>query len=129
VGTPARILLAEDDRILRKAGEVSLRKKGYEVIPAVDGEDALAKARDQKPDLVLLDVMMPKMHGFDVLFALKADPSVRDIPVIMLTNLEQPADIQRAADAGAHSYLVKSNMNLDELAARIAEALATRTRA
>ena len=129
MGTPARILLAEDDRILRKAGEVSLRKKGYEVIPAVDGEDALAKARDQKPDLVLLDVMMPKMHGFDVLFALKADPSVRDIPVIMLTNLEQPADIQRAADAGAHSYLVKSNMNLDELAARIAEALATRTRA
>jgi CheY-like chemotaxis protein len=129
VSTPPCILLAEDDRILRKAGEVSLRKKGYEVIPAVDGEDALAKARDHKPDLVLLDVMMPKMHGFDVLFALKADPSVRDIPVIMLTNLEQPADIQRAADAGAHSYLVKSNMNLDDLAARIAEALATRTRA
>ena len=123
MSTPARILLAEDDRILRKAGEVSLKKKGYEVIPAVDGEDALAKARAQKPDLILLDVMMPKMHGFDVLHAMKRDPEVRDIPVIMLTNLEQPADIQRAADAGAHSYLVKSNMNLDELAARIAEAL------
>ncbi len=122
----ARILLAEDDRILRKAGEVSLKKKGHDVIPAVDGEDALAKTRVHKPDLVLLDVMMPKMHGFDVLFALKDDPSVRDIPVIMLTNLEQPADIQRAADAGAHSYLVKSNMNLDELAARIADALAHR---
>ena len=121
--SPARILLAEDDRILRKAGEVSLKKKGYEVIAAVDGEDALAKARAEKPDLVLLDVMMPKMHGFDVLSALKGDPDVRDIPVIMLTNLEQPADIRRAADAGAHSYLVKSNMNLDELAARIAEAL------
>jgi CheY-like chemotaxis protein len=126
VRTPARILLAEDDRILRKAGEVSLTKRGYEVIAAVDGEDALAKARHHKPDLVLLDVMMPKMHGFDVLFALKGDPSVRDIPVIMLTNLEQAADIKRAADAGAHSYLVKSNMNLDELAARIADALATR---
>ncbi len=122
----ARILLAEDDRILRKAGEVSLRKKGYDVIAAVDGEDALAKARAQKPDLVLLDVMMPKMHGFDVLDALKGDPDVRDIPVIMLTNLEQPADIRRAADAGAHSYLVKSNMNLDDLAARIADALARR---
>src|SRR5207253_3826182 len=83
---PARILLAEDDRILRKAGEVSLKKKGYDVIPAVDGEDALAKARAEKPDLVLLDVMMPKMHGFDVLYALKGDPEVRDIPVIMLTN-------------------------------------------
>ena len=120
---PVRILLAEDDRILRKAGEVSLRKKGYEVIAAVDGEDALAKTRDHKPDLILLDVIMPKMHGFDVLSALKSDPSVRNIPVIMLTNLEQPADVKRAADAGAHSYLVKSNMNLDELAARIAAAL------
>ena len=124
--TAARILLAEDDRILRKAGEVSLRKRGYDVIAAVDGEDALAKARAQKPDLVLLDVMMPKMHGFDVLQALKDDPDSRDIPVIMLTNLEQPADIRRAADAGAHSYLVKSNMNLDDLAARIHEALAGR---
>jgi CheY-like chemotaxis protein len=124
----ARILLAEDDRILRKAGEVSLRKRGYEVIPAVDGADALAKALDQKPDLVLLDVMMPKMNGFDVLDALKADPAVRDIPVIMLTNLETPADIKRAADAGAHSYLVKSNMNLDDLAARIADALSQRAR-
>lgn len=121
-----RILLAEDDRILRKAGEVSLRKKGYEVIAAVDGEDALAKARDHRPDLVLLDVMMPKMNGFEVLHALKGEPGIRDIPVIMLTNLEQPADIKRAADAGAHSYLVKSNMNLDELAARIKEALASK---
>jgi len=126
VAGPARILLAEDDRILRKAGEVSLRKKGYDVIPAVDGEDALIKARAHKPDLVLLDVMMPKMQGFEVLDALKGDPTVRDIPVIMLTNLETAADIKRAADAGAHSYLVKSNMNLDELAARIAEALAHR---
>ena len=123
-----RILLAEDDRILRKAGEVSLTKKGYEVIAAIDGEDALAKALAHIPDLVLLDVMMPKMNGFDVLFALKRDPLVRDIPVIMLTNLEQPADITRAVEAGAHSYLVKSNLNLDDLAARIREALADRVR-
>ena len=123
-----RILLAEDDRILRKAGEVSLKKKGYDVIAAVDGEDALTKARDQRPDLVLLDVMMPKMNGFDVLFALKREPSLKDIPVIMLTNLEQPADIKRATDGGAHSYLVKSNMNLDDLAARIKDALTDRVR-
>jgi len=122
----SRILLAEDDRILRKAGEVSLKKKGYDVIAAVDGEDALVKALAEKPDLVLLDVMMPKMNGFDVLFALKRDPIVKDIPVIMLTNLEQPADIARAAEAGAHSYLVKSNMNLDDLAARIHDALVQR---
>ena len=122
----ARILLAEDDRILRKAGETSLKKKGYDVIAAVDGEDALAKAREHRPDLILLDVMMPKMHGFDVLRALKGDATVRDIPVIMLTNLEQAADIKRATDDGAVGYLVKSNMNLDELAVKIAGALKAR---
>ena len=123
-----RILLAEDDRILRKAGEVSLKKKGYEVISAVDGEDALAKALAHKPDLVLLDVMMPKMNGFEVLHALKSEAAVRDIPVIMLTNLEQPSDLARAREGGAHSYLVKSNLNLDDLAARIKDALADRVR-
>src|SRR3954464_12526079 len=112
----ARILLAEDDRILRKAGETALRRKGYEVVAAVDGEDALAKAREQAPDLVLLDVMMPKIHGFDVLRGLKGDPRTKNVPIIMLTNLEQPADIKRAADGGAYGYLVKSNLNLDELA-------------
>jgi CheY-like chemotaxis protein len=123
----ARILLAEDDRILRKAGETALRRKGYDVVAAVDGEDALAKAREQPPDLVLLDVMMPKIHGFDVLRGLKGDPRTRDIPVIMLTNLEQPADVKRATDGGAHGYLVKSNMDLEELAAKIADALAGRS--
>jgi len=72
--------------------------------------------------------MMPKKNGFEVLTILKSEPGTRDIPVIMLTNLEQPADIRRAADGGAHSYLVKSNMHLDELAARIADALSHRVR-
>src|SRR5215831_3068341 len=123
-----RILLAEDDRILRKAGETALRKKGYDVIAAVDGEDALAKAREDPPDLVLLDVMMPKVHGFDVLRGLKGDARLRDIPVIMLTNLEQPSDMRRAADGGASGYLVKSNLDLDDLTDKVAEALAARRR-
>ena len=125
---PERILLAEDDRILRKAGETALRKRGYDVVAAVDGEEALAKAREDPPDLVLLDVMMPKVHGFDVLRGLKGDPRLRDIPVIMLTNLEQPSDMQRASDGGAVGYLVKSNLDLDDLAAKVAEALAARQR-
>jgi two-component system, OmpR family, alkaline phosphatase synthesis response regulator PhoP len=125
---PERILLAEDDRILRKAGETALRKRGYDVVAAVDGEEALAKAREDPPDLVLLDVMMPKVHGFDVLRGLKGDPRLRDIPVIMLTNLEQPSDMQRASDGGAFGYLVKSNLDLDDLAAKVAEALAARRR-
>ena len=120
----ATILLAEDDRILRKAGEATLRKKGYTVIAAVDGEDALAKAREHKPDLILLDVIMPKMQGFEVLANLKTDAATRDIPVIMLSNLQDESDVRKATDAGALDYLVKSNVPLDVLAARIAEALA-----
>ena len=123
-----RILLAEDDRILRKAGETTLKRRGYTVIPAVDGEDALAKAREHKPDLILLDVMMPKLLGFDVLTQLKNDAATRDIPVIMLSNLEQESDIRRAIDGGAISYLVKSNVQLDELADRVAEALSGKNR-
>jgi CheY-like chemotaxis protein len=124
----ARVLLAEDDRILRTAGETSLRRKGYTVIAAVDGEDALAKAFAHRPDLILLDVMMPKMQGFDVLARLKSDEATRDIPVIMLSNLEQEADIQRSIEGGARSYLVKSNVQLDELAERVAEALGEKGR-
>jgi CheY-like chemotaxis protein len=128
VSEPARILLAEDDRILRKAGEATLRKKGYVVIAAVDGEDALAKAREHKPDLILLDVIMPKLQGFDVLAGLKGDPDTRDIPVIMLSNLEQESDIRKAIEGGAHAYLVKSNVQLEELAAKVADALDRRKR-
>jgi CheY-like chemotaxis protein len=71
-------------------------------------------------------VMMPKIHGFEVLRGLKGDPRLREIPVIMLTNLEQASDIKRATDGGAYGYLVKSNLDLDELATKVAEALAAR---
>ena len=121
---PATILLAEDDRILRKAGEATLKKRGYAVIAAVDGEDALAKAREHRPDLILLDVIMPKMQGFEVLASLKSDAATRDIPVIMLSNLQDESDVRKATEGGALDYLVKSNVPLDVLAARIAEALA-----
>jgi CheY-like chemotaxis protein len=123
VSQPATILLAEDDRILRKAGEATLKKRGYAVIAAVDGEDALAKAREHKPDLILLDVIMPKLQGFEVLANLKSDAATRDIPVIMLSNLQDESDVRKATEAGALDYLVKSNVPLDVLAARIAEAL------
>ena len=119
----ARILLAEDDRILRKAGEIALRKSGYLVIVAVDGEDALAKARAEKPDLILLDVMMPKFDGFEVLSQLKADAATRDIPVIMLSNLGDDAAVQRAVGHGARAFLVKSSLRPDQLAAKVAETL------
>jgi len=124
VNPPVRILLAEDDRILRRAGEVTLRRQGYMVVVAVDGEDALAKAREHKPDLILLDVIMPKIGGFEVLARLQSDAETRHIPVIMLSNLGQESDVQHAVASGARDYLVKSNVAPDQLAARIAAALA-----
>jgi len=121
--TPACILLAEDDRILRRAGEVTLTKRGYAVIVAVDGEDALAKAQAHKPDLILLDVMMPKLDGFEVLARLKENPDTRPIPVIMLTNLGQESDVNRAVERGARAYLVKSSLGPEQLAEKVAETL------
>jgi len=124
MNTPARILLVEDDRILRRAGEVVLGKKGYEVVVAVDGEEALVKVREHKPDLILLDVMMPKLDGFEVLTRLKDDPATRDIPVIMLSNLSEASEIKKAADRGARAYLVKSSLRPEQLAEKVAETLA-----
>lgn len=118
-----RILLAEDDRLLRVAGEATLRKKGFDVTVAVDGEEALQKALEATFDLILLDVMMPKLQGFEVLERLKAEAATRDVPVIMLSSLGQDVDVQEAMSAGAAAYFVKSAFRLNELADKITAVL------
>ena len=121
--TPHTILLAEDDRFLRRAAEVTLRRRGYAVTTAADGEEALRLARADLPDLILLDLLMPKVQGFEVLRALKADPSTRGIPVIVLSNLSQPKDRDATVAAGALEHLVKAHLSLDELADSVGRAL------
>jgi len=120
-----RILLAEDDRFLRRAAEAALKRAGFTVLAAADGEEALRMARAEKPDLVLLDLIMPKLQGFEVLKALKADPGTATIPVVVLSNLGQDGDVQRALEGGAVAYLVKANLSLDELVSRARETLAS----
>ncbi len=122
-----RILLAEDDRFLRKAAGGMLRKLGHTVITAEDGEEALRMARAEQPELVLLDLIMPKIQGFEVLRALKADPATRNIPVIILSNLGQDADKQTTLKAGAAEYLVKVNLSLAELGAAVDRAMGHKT--
>ena len=117
MSTP-RILLAEDDRFLRKAAETMLKRGGFTVLTAADGEEALRLARESAPDLMLLDLVMPKMHGFDVLAALKAAPETAGIPVIVLSNLGQDSDVQLARERGAHDYIIKSNIALEMLVER-----------
>jgi DNA-binding response OmpR family regulator len=124
-GFEQRILLAEDDRFLRKSAGAMLRRQGFIVMAAEDGEEALRLARTESPDLILLDVIMPKMQGFDVLRALKSDPHTSPIPVIILSNLAQEPDSVAAHEMGALDYWVKSNLALEELAMRVGQAIST----
>ena len=120
-----RVLLAEDDRFLRRAAEARLRQHGLEVLTAADGEEALRLARSERLDLVLLDVIMPKLEGFEVLRRLKEDAATARIPVIVLSNLGKERDVAQAEALGAVAYLVKANLSLQDLVDRVDAALRT----
>jgi CheY-like chemotaxis protein len=122
-----RVLLAEDDRFLRRAAEARLRRRGLDVLTAADGEEALRLARAEPLDLILLDVIMPKLEGFQVLKALKEDEATARIPVIILSNLEQERDVAQAKALGAIAFLVKAHLSLQDLVDRVDAALAAGT--
>ena len=105
--TPARILIADDNLDNLDIFRTRLAVHNYEVLTAVDGEEALSVAREKRPDLVLLDIMMPKMDGIDVCRQLKADPSLPFTPIIMITAKTGAQDVVTALDAGADEYLTK----------------------
>jgi CheY-like chemotaxis protein len=102
-----RILLADDEEDVKQIVELFLESKGYEVLTAFDGLAALDMARTQRPDLILLDVMMPVVNGYEVCSRLKADPATRDIPVVMLSAMAQSESVDRGLSAGAADYVVK----------------------
>jgi two-component system alkaline phosphatase synthesis response regulator PhoP len=102
-----RILVVDDERAIVRLVEVNLLRQGYEVVAAYDGKEALEKVDSEHPDLIVLDVMMPYMDGFEVLQHLKKNPETRDIPVIMLTAKAQDADVFRGWQSGVDCYLTK----------------------
>jgi two-component system alkaline phosphatase synthesis response regulator PhoP/two-component system response regulator VicR len=104
---PKKILAVDDERHIVRLVEVNLQRAGYQVVTAFDGREALEKVKSEKPDLVVLDVMMPYMDGFEVLKNLKADPTTAEIPVIMLTAKAQDADVFRGWQSGVDCYLTK----------------------
>jgi len=112
----AKIMLVEDDNNLREIYEARLLAEGYEIISAKDGEEALAIAVKEKPDLIISDVMMPKISGFDMLDILRSTPETKDTKVIMMTALSQAEDKARAEKLGADRYLVKSQVTLEDVA-------------
>jgi len=103
----ARILVAEDERDIRELIGFTLRHHGHEVLTASNGEDALAIALREVPDLVLLDIRMPRLTGYDVCRRLRADPTTRDIPVAFLSAKGQDSEVQAGMDAGATDYILK----------------------
>ena len=118
-----KILFVEDESALQKTFGDVLKKEGYDMISALDGEAGLRLAKERKPDLILLDLILPKMDGFEVLKQLKKEVETKAIPVIVLTNLERVVDIEKAIEAGATTYLVKANYTLEEVLEKIKKAL------
>ncbi len=117
--TGKRILLVEDDRFLRRACEASLRQRGYTLTTAADGEEGLRVARAERPDLVLLDMLMPKLSGLDVLRALRGDEATRALPVVILSNSSREQDVLEVTKLGISGYFVKSNLSLQELGDKV----------
>ncbi len=118
----SKVLLVEDSKFLRIANERALSRAGYQVSTAADGEEALRVANDKLPDIILLDMMLPKISGPDVLKALKANPATMDIPVIVLTSLSQKNE-EKLLSEGAAAYFEKSTLELDKSSGRLAAAV------
>ena len=119
-----KILAAEDDKLISNSLCEALKTAGYEPTPAYDGEEAVAKAKEIVPDLVLLDIMMPKLDGISVLWELKANPTTAKIPVIVLTNIGDVETISKIVEAGAVDYLLKSDQSVDDIIQKVKDVLA-----
>ena len=118
-----KILFVEDEPSLQKAVSEVFIQEGFELLSASDGEEGLKITKEEKPDLILLDLILPKKDGFEVLKELKADEKLKDIPVIVLTNLEGIGDVEKAIQLGATTYLVKANYRLEDVVRKIKDFL------
>ncbi len=118
-----KILVIEDDKFLRELISQKLIKEGYDIAEAVDGEKGVKKVKEEKPDLVLLDLILPGIDGFEVLSRVKKDPFLAQIPVIILSNLGQKEDIEKGLKIGAADYLIKAQFTPDEIVEKIKNVL------
>lgn len=114
-----KILLAEDDKYISRAYKDGLERAGFEVLIATDGNEALEKIKNDAPDLILLDLIMPVKNGFEVLEELATDDGVKKIPVIILSNLGQDSDVKKGKDLGAADYLIKTDYSMKEVIEKV----------
>ena len=120
---PIHVMLVEDDQFLSDIYQKKFTMEGFKISYADNGEKGLEEIKKKKPDIILLDVLMPKMDGFTVLEKLKEDEKVKDIPVILLTNLGQKDDVQKGLDSGAVDYLIKAHFKPSEVVDKIKKVL------
>ncbi len=114
-----KILIIEDDKFLRELISQKLLKESYDIAEAVDGEKGVEAVKIEKPDLILLDLILPEMDGFTVLAKIKEDPSTSQIPVIILSNLGQKDDIEKGLKLGAIDYLIKAHFTPNEIVDKV----------
>ena len=113
------ILIIEDDKFLRELIAQKLSKEDYEISEAIDGEEGMSKVKEEKPDLILLDLILPGIDGFEVLSQIKKDPALSLIPVIILSNLGQKEDVEKGRKLGAVDYLIKAHFTPGEIIEKI----------
>ena len=114
-----KILFIEDESALQRAVIQVMSDQGFKILSAYDGEEGLRVAKEEKPDLILLDLVLPKKDGFEVLKELKASQETSKIPIAILSNLEGSQDVMRAMELGSTTYLVKANYDLNEVVEKI----------
>jgi len=118
-----KVLVVEDDTLLKDMLGQQLTKEGWQVLHATEGEQAIALSVSEKPDVILLDLLLPGMSGFDVLSSIKEKEETKGIPVIILSNLGQQEDIDKGMKLGASDFMIKSNFTLDEVSSKIKEVI------
>ncbi len=110
-----KILLVEDEEIMINLLQKKLTQEGYDVTVAVNGEEGLEKMKEQKPDVVLLDIIMPKKGGFEVMEEMNKDPALKEVPVIIISNSGQPVELDKAKELGAKDWLIKTEFDPQEV--------------
>ena len=118
-----KILMIEDDRFLRKIYRDKLTREGFEFVEATNGIEGINKVVSDLPDLVLLDLMLPRKNGFEVLIDMKRNKNTKNVPVIILSNLGQESDIKKGLDLGANDYLIKTEVSISDVVNKVLECL------
>ena len=114
-----KILILEDDKFLLKAYNIKLKREKFNVILATDGISGFELAEKEKPSLIILDLMLPKMNGFEFLKKIKSDEELKDIPIIVVSNLGQKDDYEKAIELGAKEFLIKTNYSLEKIIKKV----------